>query len=76
MLARLGKPITLPPPPWTLLKQDAQDTKLERTRGLTRMLQTDFSIFAATRDVFTFNIYNHIYMAIYIYLYIDIYIYI
>lgn len=38
-------------------EQDAQDTKLGRMHGLTRTLQTDFSIFAATQDMFTFNIY-------------------
>lgn len=41
-------------------EQDTQDTKLGRTRGHARMLQTDFCIFAATRDVFTFN--THIYI--------------
>lgn len=43
-------------------EQDAQDTKLERTHGLTRRQPTDFSSFAATRDMFTFNRNRNIYV--------------
>lgn len=45
MLARLGKPITLPPPTADPSEQDAQDTKLGWMHGLTRTLANRFQHF-------------------------------